>query len=247
MSEYAIALKVGTLQLVTELIDLGWSPTGLQLRHPVGAIKELSRDGSYEWATELTNSRRLKATDIQRIYQEQACREFSGRDADTDWTLSEWNATLNALDTDPMLLASKLDWVAKKSLIDDYVASEGGKWDEYHLQAIDLAYCDVDPDEGLYNALVDAGEMVRIVSNEAIIRAQTIPPSDTRAAIRGKLVELYSENIGNAGWSQVVLRTPDESWVADLDPYLTPDSVRQGLAKLTEPSTLQELIASFRN
>jgi proteasome accessory factor A len=246
LSEYATALKIGTLLLVTELIDAGWFPTNIKLYDPVKSIKEISRDSAYEWCVPLSNNRRMKATDVQRVFLDQARIEFAGRGGDTDWVLGEWASTLDALDADPMQLSGKLDWVAKKSLIDDYVAADGEPWDDYRLQALDLAYCDIDPDEGLYAALVDAGEMVRIVDNAAIDKAMTVPPTNTRAAIRGALVSKFGGSVGNAGWSQVVLRTDAESWVADLDPFLTPALVAEGLDRMARADTLGELIERFR-
>ena len=47
MCEYATALKVGTTQLVLDLIERGAAPA-LELEHPVTAVKQLSRDHGSE-------------------------------------------------------------------------------------------------------------------------------------------------------------------------------------------------------
>jgi proteasome accessory factor A len=241
LSEYAIALKIGTMSMVGRLIDIGWSPR-LQIKNPVAAIKELSRDGQHKWLVRLSDGAHMTATDLQRRYLEAARKELAGSGSDVDWTLAEWGKTLDCLDDDPMQLADRLDWVAKKALIDDYLAEEQMDWDDYRLQAIDLAYCDVDPDESLHRALVDAGMMRRIVSDDAIEAALDSPPADTRAAIRGELVCRYAQHIGNVAWGRVVLRTEGESWVADLDSYLTPEKTAEGLAAIRRESDLAELM-----
>ena len=62
----------------------------------------------------------------------------------------------------------------------------------------------------------------------AIDAALTQPPSNTRAAIRGHLVDKFAGSIGVLGWNKViVLRTDAESWMVDLDDYLTPAAVAQ--------------------
>ena len=38
-------------------------------------------------------------------------------------------------------------------------------WDDETLPSFDLAYSNIDPDEGLYYALEQAGEMVRLTTD----------------------------------------------------------------------------------
>lgn len=244
LSEYAIALKIGTMSLVGSLIDSGWS-ADFQIKNPVEAIKTLSRDADYRWTVRLVDGAETNAVDIQRRFLDAARKNLAGAGPDVDWTLREWGKTLDALESDPMSLCDRLDWAAKKALIDEYLADEQMEWDDYRLQALDLAYCDVDPEESLYQALVDAGQLQRVVTDDAIEEAVVSAPKDTRAAIRGELVCRYAEQIGNVGWSRVVLRTESESWVADLDPYLTPEKTAEGLAAIRRVSDLSELIESF--
>ena len=56
----------------------------------------------------------------QRLYQQAAMQELRGRDEDTDWTLTEWAAVLDALENDPFTLADSLDWVAKVRLLNEF-------------------------------------------------------------------------------------------------------------------------------
>ena len=245
MSEYATALKVGTTYLVLSLLEMDWKP-GLRLRNPVQAIKDISQDQSYRWLVEVADRGIMPAVDVQRIYLAAAQEKLSGRGADTDWTLREWARTLDGLEQDPLALSDRLDWVAKRSLLADYVESEGVGWDDEALPSYDLAYSNVDPDEGLYYALEQSGEMQRLTTDEAIHTAQTEAPESTRAAIRGGLVARFAENIGTVNWNRVVLRDGDESWAADLDDYLTPPSVAAAMARLNAAATLTDFLRDFR-
>ena len=188
----------------------------------------------------------MPAVDVQRVYLAAAQEHLSGRGADTDWTLREWERTLDALERDPLALGDRLDWVAKRALLADYVESEGVGWDDETLPSFDLAYSNVDPEEGLYYALEQAGEMLRLTTDAAIEAAQTQAPASTRAAIRGALVERFADDIGAVNWNRVVLRDGDESWLADLDDYLTPQSVAAAMARLNAAATLTDFLRDFR-
>ena len=242
MSEYVNALKVGTTYLVTSLLERGWRPT-VKLRNPVQAIKDVSRDASYKWLVDTDGRGRMPAVDVQREYLRAAQERLGGRGADTDWTLKEWASTLDALERDPFSLSDRLDWAAKRALLADYVEAEGLAWSDETLPSFDLAYSNIDPDEGLYHALVQEGQMLRLTTDADIHAAQTHAPENTRAAIRGALVERFADNIGALGWNRVVLRTEAESWLADLDSYLTPETVAPALAKVRAATKLSDLHA----
>jgi len=109
------------------------------------------------------------------------------------------------------------------------------------VQSFDLAYSNVDPDEGLYYALEQAGEMVRLTDDATVEAAMTQAPANTRAAIRGHLIEHLGDAIGVLGWNKVVLRTEQESWMVDLDDYLTPEAVAQAMTDLRAPGSLEDL------
>ena len=244
MSEYATALKIGTTYLVTSLLEQGWQPW-VKLKNPADAIKQISRDQTYKWVVE-AESGSISGVDVQRVYLAAAKERLSGRGADTDWTLREWERTLDALESDPLSLADRLDWVAKRSLLADYVEAEGVSWSDEALPSYDLAYSNVDPDESLYYALEQAGEMVRLTTDEAIGAAMTQAPANTRAAIRGALVGKFAESIGVLGWNKVVLRTDEESWMVDLDDYLTPESVTGVMDDIEAADSLDDFLRRFR-
>ena len=215
------------------------------LKKPTEAIKAIARDQTYKWLVEAETGT-MGAVDIQRVFLAAAKDKLAGRGADTDWTLREWERTLDALETDPLSLGDRLDWVAKRGLLADYVESEGIGWDDETVQSFDLAYSNVDPDEGLYYALEQAGEMVRLTDDATVEAAMTQAPTNTRAAMRGYLVERFADAIGVVGWNKVVLRTEQESWMVDLDDYLTPEAVAQAMTDLRAADTLEDLIRRFR-
>jgi len=245
MSEYATALKFGTTYLVLSILELGWRPA-TALRNPVQAIKEISRDPTHRWMAETDARGSIGAIDLQRGYLSAAKDMLAGRGPDTDWTLREWESTLDGLEKDPLGGRTQhLDWAAKRAILADYIDSEGLRWDDGTLPSFDLAYSSIDPEESLYYALEQAGQMVRVTTESDIEQARTEAPENTRAAIRGALVERFAENIGAAGWNRVIMRAGSESWMADLDEYLSPEEVRPALARVRAATNLEQLLSAF--
>jgi proteasome accessory factor A len=244
-SEYATALKVGTTSLVIGLIEMGAAPK-FALDGAVRAIKEISRDQTWKWILKLQGGKTISAIDVQREYLNAACEIYAGFSADADWTLREWGATLTALERNPRDLANKLDWVAKRVLIDEYLDSEGMQWDEAHLQSIDLAYTNIDHEEGFRDALESAGQLVRLSNPEDVERAKGIAPTNTRAILRGELIRKFRESIGTISWSGVVFRTEEASWLADLSDYLSPESIKDPLAAIERAESLDDLMHGMR-
>ena len=197
MSEWAIALRAGTTNLVAALVESGWK-LDFEMRDPVKAIKSVSRDESYKWLVD-TSRGSMSAIEVQRAYLLAAQNlQLPG----SDWVLSEWNEALDTLERDPLELFDRVDWVAKKLLLDSFAESEDLDWkrDRLSLQSLDLAYCNVDPELGLYQALVEDGSMRTLVTEDEIEAAREVAPQNTRAGLRGALVSKFASGIKQLSW-----------------------------------------------
>ncbi len=239
MSEYATALKVGTTALVLDLLEDGWYNTTV-LRDPVRIAQSLSRDPDGKWLVD-TDTGVVSAIDIQRQYLHEAQKRFVGRDAETDWLLNEWQTVLDTLETEPEQLADRLDWVAKRQLLNLYVESEGLSWDDPVIQALDLAYHHIDPAEGLYYALVEQAQMQTLVSENAIAVAMEQPPQDTRACIRGLCVQRFASQVETLNWERIILRNDDQTVRLDLSRLVEGD-LRPLCLRLTEAPDLTTFV-----
>ena len=91
-------------------------------------------------------------------------------DAETNWLLREWETVLNDLERDVALTRDRVDWVAKKFLLSAFREEEKLSWTDPWLQAIDLEYHNILPDQGLFYELPRQGSMRSIVSEEEIKR-----------------------------------------------------------------------------
>ncbi len=242
MSEYAAALKIGATALVLDLLEAGWA-ANLFLIDPVAAAQRISRDPDGKWLVD-TSEGVWSAIDVQRYYLSAAAHHFAGRDAETDWVLREWETALNLLETDPDALGDRLDWVAKRQLLSLFAESEGVPLDAPAMIALDLAYHDIDPAEGLYYALVEQGRMQTLVSPEAIALAMQNPPRDTRAAIRGLCVQRYAAQVESINWERIVLRTDDQTVRLDMSQLV--DETTDLNRRLTTAATITEFVELLR-
>ena len=76
-----------------------------------------------------------------------------------------------------MRLDGQLDWVTKLALLRAYVDRDGLEWSDPKLSLLDLQYHDVRPDRSLYERLVRAGKVERLVTEDEVIAAMTVPPA----------------------------------------------------------------------
>jgi len=204
MSEWATALKVGTTSLVLDLIERGAAPQ-LEIAQPVDATKSISRDQTYDWIIELTDGRKISAIEVQRIYLAAAVRAAGNHpEEEVRWLLQEWETVLNDLARDVRLCRDRVDWVAKKELLETLRDEEQLSWSDPWLQSIDLEYHNIALETGLHYELLRQGTMRRFVTEAEIKRAIFTPPDDTRAYFRGRCVARFNSQIRSIQWDEIV-------------------------------------------
>jgi Pup amidohydrolase len=213
MSELASYLKLGSTALVLAMIEDRFLAVDLSIEAPVAQLRAVSHDPTCRHLIGLRDGRKLTAVQVQMEYLELA-RKYTqdryGGDIDelTADVLDRWESALTRLAEDPMQLAGELDWVTKLQLADGYRSRDGIGWGHPRLQLVDLQYSDVRPDRGLYNRLVAAGRMRRLLDEQDVLRAVTEPPEDTRAYFRGRCLRQYPDAVAAASWDSVIFDLP---------------------------------------
>lgn len=215
--DFAYALKIGSTCLVLDLLEERRVPKKLRLADPLETLKSVSRDETYRWLVRLENGDTISAIDLQREYLRLAER-YKGRDPETDWVLHNWRETLDLLEKDPNLLADRLDWVAKKHILELYMQENNLHWRSDALHSIDLEYHNINPSQSLYYALLEMGKAKLLVDEVRVLNAMTEPPKDTRAFGRGQLVRYLLKRKRTSYWvdwdavhldRQTVISLPD--------------------------------------
>src|SRR6185503_12266284 len=204
MSEWATAMKIGTTALVLDLIERGEAPQ-LEIAQPVDANKSISRDQTYDWIIELKDGRKISAIDVQRIYLKAAVKlQADQPDEDRAWVLREWESVLDDLERDVMVTRNRIDWAAKKFLLNALQEEEKLSWTDPWLQSVDLEYHNIDFEQGLYYELVRQGSVRRVTTEDDIKNAIYNPPDTTRAFFRGRSVARFNDEITSIQWDEVV-------------------------------------------
>ncbi len=212
LSEYTIYLRSGTAAIVLSMIEDGAIGKNMTLRDPVRAIKEVSHDPSCTRKIQLDNGKSFTAVEFQREYLEMAQQYLSQRSSEP-WQqdiLDKWAEVLDALERDPMELATRIDWVMKKALIEGFMERKNLDWEAAQVQMLDLQYHDLRPDKGLYYMLERQGRAERVATDEEIVAAITKPPEDTRAYFRGECLRRYGSSVFGVNWDSISFSVDDE-------------------------------------
>jgi proteasome accessory factor A len=248
MCEVATYLKVGTTALVLKMIEDEFLPD-LSLVNPVNALHQVSRDVTCRTLIRLHDDRRLTPVQLQWEYLEHAKKyvEQEDRTPENAEVLARWEEILAGLEDDPLSLHRQLDWVAKHRVMEGYRERDGLEWADPKLRLIDLQYHDVRRDKGLYQRLVDAGNVERLVSDAEIDRAVMEPPVDTRAYFRGRCIAKYPDAIAAASWDSLIFDTGRDALqrVPTREPLRgTKEHVGELLERAPDPATLIDLLQS---
>ena len=187
MSEYATALKIGTTAVIIQLLEEGIVPE-ISIPDAVVATREISRDTSCRWEVQLENGNCSNALDIQRHYLDLAERYLRGKDQESDWVLDEWHFVLDGLTYDPYSLVDRIDWIAKKKLLERFMEAEGLDWKDPWLKSLDLEYHNLNKSRGLYFDLLEQGRMKKVIDEKHILRSIRVAPCNTRATARSRIM-----------------------------------------------------------
>ena len=212
--EESTFLKLGTTSLVLAALEAE-QRTGhrilpdLALADPVAALRTISHDPTLRASVPLADGRELTGLQIQRAHLEALSAVADGEDEETAQVLRAWGEILDLLERDPMLAASRVEWVAKLSLLERYRARHGLDWSDPRLLMVDLQFSDLRPGRGLFDKLRTAGAAPTLVTPEEVAAAVTAAPGSTRAHLRGGLISAHGPRVPSAGWDAITLAGPE--------------------------------------
>jgi proteasome accessory factor A len=212
LCEVATFLKVGTTAIVLSMIEDEFIEKNLSIVGPVHAMRTVSHDPRCRATVELSEGGRATAVEVQweflrlaQKYADETGLDVCGGDTVGAEVLRRWEATLATLERDPRLLDGQLDWVTKLNLLDAYRDRDGLRWNDPKLSLLDLQYHDVRPKRSLYERLVRAGKVERLVTEDAVVAATTEPPGSTRAYFRGTCLSRWADSVVAANWDSLIL------------------------------------------
>jgi proteasome accessory factor A len=211
LCEVATYLKTATTAVVLSMIEDGFIDKDLSLATPVPTIRKVSHDPECRSTFSLADGSSVTAVELQweffrmaEKYADETGLECCGEEDGGEALLERWERVLTALEEEPRRLDGVLDWVTKYNLLDAYAAKNGLEWGDPKLALMDLQYHDVRPERSLYERLVKAGKVERLLEEEDVLAAMTDPPETTRAYFRGRCLSLWSNSVVAANWDSLI-------------------------------------------
>jgi proteasome accessory factor A len=191
MSEVTTLLKVGSANLVLEMIEQGVQFRDFSLDNPIRAIREISHDLTGKRPVRLAGGREASALDIQREYHTKAAEHVARRGSDpvADRVIELWGRTLDAVESQELSkIDREIDWAIKYRLVEQYRAKNGMELSNARVAQIDLAYHDIRRGRGVFDLLQRKGLVERVTNDDDIEAAKDVPPQTTRAKLRGDFI-----------------------------------------------------------
>ena len=191
MNPTCTALRVGLVKLALWLLDADETPHW-EFAQPVKSFQSISRDSTHEFRVELAKGNWTTGYEILESYF--AAAEATLRlNLEAKWVIETSRKHLLQLRTDWDSFRKSVDWAAKHHFLNQYRSEEGISWRDPVLQAYDLEYSNIDPEAGLYYALLEMGEIL-----EPSFPIETVPRS--RAFGRGIAIQNFNQHLTNVGW-----------------------------------------------
>jgi hypothetical protein len=196
-------LKIGTTMLIVEMAEAGQLSHAPHPHSVVSAVKQINHDTSLKAKIRMKGGAELTAMEIQRWYQKQAQLFVAISPSLKEVyqpVLDRWIQVLDTLEWDPEQLIGQLDWVTKKSLIE-----EAGRDQPFEVKKrIDLGYHELG--SGYFEQFSAANLVTKIVKPEDLERALKTPPSSRSAQLRSRFIKSNQseENRWVVGWQYAI-------------------------------------------
>ncbi|ATY12199.1 Pup--protein ligase [Amycolatopsis nivea] len=191
MAEPTTMLKIGSANLVLEMIEAGVQFRDFTLDNPIRAIREISHDLTGRRQVRLAGGREASALDIQREYHARAVQHLkeNGSTPANERVVELWGRALEAVEEqDFSKIDTEIDWAIKHRLVERYRAKHDLDLSSPRVAQLDLAYHDIRRGRGIFDLLQRKGLVRRVTDDGEIEAAKDTPPQTTRAKLRGDFI-----------------------------------------------------------
>lgn len=228
MSESTTLLKVGSANLVLEMIEDGVQFRDFSLDNPIRAIREISHDLTGRRLVRLAGGREASALDIQREYYNKAVEHVARKDDDptANRVIELWGRTLDAVEQqDLSRIDREIDWAIKHRLVERYQAKHNLELSSARVAQLDLAYHDIRRGRGIFDLLQRKDLVQRVTDDGEIEAAKDTPPQTTRAKLRGDFIAAAQEagRDFTVDWVHLKLNDQAQRTVLCKDPFRAVD------------------------
>jgi proteasome accessory factor A len=212
MSPWAIRMKLGTTSLVLRLLEESDDPLpDLRFVRPLRFIaRSVALDTGLGERHRLVNGTSVTAIETQKMLITAAKRlanqnSFSLPEEEL-WTIEQWEKACCDLEQDPELLSDRVDWVARRRMLDKISTRKGISWDSDAMHSYDISWDQIDENTGLGMIARDRFFSKWMPSEQLITQRKSTAPDTTRARQRGKIIKtVEATDIRGIDWNKVAL------------------------------------------
>lgn len=197
--------KTGLVRLAIRLALQGSAPHWAIEDFPK-VMSAISRDQDYRFAIPLSGNGQTDAYEVLESY-------FSAAEATLDLEQSELSLIRESREilTDlrnggHAAIATRVDWAAKKLLIDSFIESEDLSPKDPVLQSIDLEYHNISLQEGLFFGYLASQEGITYPEAHTIEERVNRCLETTRALPRGLAATKFADSFQAIGWENLVFQ-----------------------------------------
>lgn len=205
-------VKIGIIQIVLLLVEARMVPIDLILEDPVSACHAWSKDPNLGTRARLLSGEEVTVGEYHLLLLEKVeafVNQIGWEQLDelvpgAEQIIQCWQDSARAFHKrDFAWLECRFDAYIKKSMLEGAIEQEGLDWDSPAIAMLDKLYSEIP--NGMFFQLEDAGAIETMHTREELLRFREAPPSDTRAAVRSKILStLPPETIREIDWDTVI-------------------------------------------
>ena len=255
-SQVSTYLKLALTSIILDMIENDFTSEFPIFRKPVTALRSTSHDIDFVRKYEFSNRpdmNILELADQILDTMQNFCTQFNRMDDQTRDALVLVTRILSEFrlgKLDSPFLVENVEWCAKYHILDKYRSRNRVDWDDPRLRYLDIQWSEIGGTSNMFEELEKQSIHRIMVDPSIIVRAAETPPENTRAFLRGKLIEHFGADIISASWDSIVIETdPLEPLqrISLMDPFWgTSQDAKKILSRLGEPQySAADLVADL--
>lgn len=209
-------LKIGTTAIVLGMLEDGVSIDHLTFEDPLEALHRTSANPDHWPMLRLIHGAAMNALEHQQAIAELADAYVAKRGSalfaqpgTARDIVDRWKTVLNLLAVDRRATIGMLDWTTKANLLESAAHRHSLSLGDPAMLQYDLRWGEITRDN-VFSKLERASKVDVLVPTETDLTKLTAP-RDSRAALRGLLIQRFKGSLADIRWNTVVLSAHGES------------------------------------
>ena len=244
VSQCSTALKIVMTDLMLSAIENGVRIADLALADPLVDIRRIDAHFLEPCPVQLANGKEMTAVQLQRELRRRILEHVDLAEASpmVKDMVELWERGLDAVESGQWESVDReLDWAVKYRMLTRFQQRSDAGWDDPRLARLELAYHDT-VGQTLGQRMEASGQLRTLIDTDAVTRATSEPPADTRANLRGRAVAAAwnTRSDLSVDWLNLRLDGSERVNVRLPDPFAATDQAVDELIEKMETQSYQQ-------